>query len=331
VTIKTRQQSEKSEPLSPVYLITGDDPLLVQEAVDRVRARAKAAGAVRKTFYATDDFDWQELSAGGGNMSLFGDRQLTEMHIPDGKPGAIGSRALREIAAQPPTEDILLVIVSAARKSDMNKASWVAALGKAGQHIGAWRPDETEMPRWVRERMNSAGLQPDAAAARLLAERVEGNLVAAAQEIEKLLLLRGPGPVDESAVSEAVTDSARFDVFQLTRAALAGRADRALRILFGLREERLAPPIITWALSRDLTDLCLLAGARPGAGPRMAPFRMNQLRPAAQRLGRDTCRRLLLETARADAMSKGRLRGDVWLQFASIVTAMAGRGSRVAA
>lgn len=323
VNTDNRQSPEQMEPLHPVYLIAGDDPLLVQEAADAIRQRA--AGAIRKTFFATDDFDWQELAASGDNMSLFGDRQLIEMHIPGGKPGATGSRVLREIAADPPEHDILLVIVSGAKYTDLKKAAWVTALTAAGQRIDAWTPRPEMMQKWVRDRMQQAGLQPDNAAVQLLADRVEGNLVAASQEIQKLLLLRGPGPVDERAVSEAVTDSARFDVFQLTAAALSGKADRALRVLYGLKEEHLAPQIVCWALARDLIDLCRISGAPPGSRPAMAPFRLRQLQAGARRIGVDQCRQLLMATTRADAMSKGQLPGDVWAQFAAIVSTMAGK------
>jgi DNA polymerase-3 subunit delta len=330
VTTEKKHSPDQKNRLHSVYFIAGDDPLLVQEAVDSVREQA--AGAIRKTFFATDDFDWQELTASGDNMSLFGDQQLIEMHIPGAKPGAIGSRVLREIAANPPEHDILMVIASGARAGDLKKASWAKALSAAGRRIEAWTPKPEEMPRWVSERMQKAGLQPDAAAARLLAERVEGNLVAASQEIQKLLLLRGPGPVDEKAVSEAVTDSARFDVFQLTGAALAGRADRALRVLYGLRDEHLAPPIVSWALARDIIDLCQIAGATPDSRPKnIWPSRMRQLEPAARRLGANRCRQLLMATTRADAMTKGQLRGDPWAQFAAIVSALAGKASRAAA
>ncbi|MCH8220792.1 MAG: DNA polymerase III subunit delta, partial [Proteobacteria bacterium] len=207
----------------------------------------------------------------------------------------------------------------------LKKAAWAKALTAAGQRIDAWTPKPEMMQQWVRDRMQRAGLQPDAAAVRLLADRVEGNLVAASQEIQKLLLLRGPGPVDERAVSEAVTDSARFDVFQLTGAALAGRADRALRVLYGLKAEHLAPPIVCWALARDIIDLCLIAGAPPGARAKMAPFRVRQLQPGARRLGIDNCRQLLMATTRADAISKGQLPGDAWAEFAAILSAMAGK------
>ena len=317
------------EPLHPVYLIAGNDPLLVQEAVDSIRQQA--AGAIRKSFFATEDFDWQELTASSANMSLFGDRQLIEMHIPGGKPGAIGSRVLREIAANPPEHDVLLVIASGAKYFDLKKAAWANALTAAGHRIDAWTPKPEMMQKWVRDRMQQAGLQPDTAAVRLLADRVEGNLVAASQEIQKLLLLRGSGPVDERAVSEAVTDSARFDVFQLTGAALAGKADRALRVLYGLKEEHLAPQIVCWALARDIIDLCQIAGAPPGTRPKMAPFRIQQLQAGARRLGVNKCRRLLLATTRADAMAKGQLRGDAWAQFAAIVSTMAGKQSGIEA
>ncbi|MCZ6912861.1 MAG: DNA polymerase III subunit delta [Proteobacteria bacterium] len=329
MTTDNKHSPEQMEPLHPVYLIAGDDPLLVQEAVDSIRQRA--AGAIRKTFFATDDFDWQELISSGANMSLFGDRQLIEMHIPDGRPGAIGSRVLREIAADPPEHDILLVIASGATYSDLKKAAWVTALTAAGHRIDAWTPKPEKMQQWVRDRMQRAGLQPDAAAVRLMADRVEGNLVAASQEIQKLLLLRGSGPVDERAVSEAVTDSARFDVFQLTGAALAGKADRALRVLNGLKEEHLAPQIVCWALARDIIDLCKIAGARPGTRPGMAPFRIRQLQPGARRLGVDKCRDLLMAVTRADAMSKGQLPGDAWAEFAAIVSTMAGKQIGIAA
>lgn len=313
--------------LSPLYLIVGDDPLLVQEAADTVRTMALEQGATRRTLHATSDFDWDQLLDSGANMSLFGDRELIEVNIPGGKPGPAGARVMRELAEQPPESDILMIVAADVRRGDINKAAWAKAISAAGKKIQAWSPPESELPRWITDRMRSMGLIPDQGAVALLADRVEGNLVAAAQEMEKLLLLQGPGPVDENAIRESVADSARYDVFQLTDAALAGRADRALRILRGLREEDTAAPLVCWALARDVLDLSQIAAAGRGRKPNIWPQRLRQLEPVARRLGADRCRALLVDVTRADAMSKGQLRGDAWAQFASVLAGIAGKAS----
>lgn len=320
--IESRQGKDpQSEAPAPLYLIVGDDPLLVQEAADKVRRAAREHGLIRKSFHATTDFDWQTLLHSGDNLSLFGDRQLIEMNVPGGKPGVHGARVLSQLAARPPDHDTVMVIVADALSWEIAKAAWARALKTAGHYVAAWKPKEKDLPEWIRRRMQGMGLQADRAAASLLAERVEGNLVAAVQEMEKLLLLRGPGAVDERAISAVVTDSARFDVFQLSEAALSGRPGRAIRILRGLQEESVPAPLVMWALSRDLLEMCQLAA---GARPRMAPVRANQLRPTARRLGTGRCRQLLIAATRADAVSKGQLHGDTWAQIADVVLGIAG-------
>lgn len=330
------QQLKKS--LAPIYFIYGDELLLVQEAADAVRAAARAQGySEREIFVVERDFDWNQLIESSNNLSLFAERRILELRLPTGKPGDAGGKALREYAERPP-EDTLLLIVSGKLDAQQRKSKWVTGLEDAGIGIPIWPVERRQLPQWIRARMQGLGLQPTADAVELLAERVEGNLLACAQEIDKLRLLFGQGPVDAKAIAAAVADSARFDVYDLVDTALAGAADRSLRMLSGLRGEGVEPVLIVWALARELRSLAAMAWEitrGDHAGAVMARHRVwkNRQTVVAKALsGRDTgaWSELLSACARVDRVSKGLAPGNPWDELVHLCLRLAGRPSPLA-
>ncbi|MDX1509297.1 MAG: DNA polymerase III subunit delta, partial [Woeseiaceae bacterium] len=245
--------------LAPCYLVSGDEHLLVDEALDRIRAAARDRGfTARELHVATTGFDWSQLGVAGANLSLFAERRIIELRIPTGKPGRDGSAAIAAFTKRL-GDDVLFIVSTPKLDRNQSSAKWVKALGSNGVFVPVWPVDVRELPRWIAGRMRDVGLQPDRAAATVIADRVEGNLLAAKQEIEKLRLLLGEGPVTEEDVTRAVADSSRYDVYKLVDAAVGGNARRAIRILRGLQAEGVEPVIVNWALTRELRTLAQLA------------------------------------------------------------------------
>lgn len=321
-----------AESLSPIYLISGDEPLLVLEAADAVRKAAHAAGFSERELFVTElGFDWEALRASRSALSLFADRRLLELRMTNGKPGEKGSRVLVDYAADPPQDCVLLVITPKLDRAGQN-SKWATALARAGCWIPVWPVEEKQLPAWIRTRMRAAGLLPDREAVQLVAERVEGNLLAAHQEIEKLRLLNGPGAVDGDAVRRAVSDSARFDVFDLADAALEGRGARAARILDGLRSEGVEPVLILWALTRELRTLASLAFAisqgqnvdSAMAKAHIWSRRKPAVKSALARQSLSQLHGLLMGAGRVDRMIKGALPGRVWDELLALVAGLSG-------
>ncbi|MDN3517322.1 DNA polymerase III subunit delta [Aquisalimonas lutea] len=315
--------------LPPVWLITGDEPLLLGETADAVRTAARAAGHdEREVLEADAGFDWQRLAGVTDNLSLFAERRIVELRLPTGKPGQAGARAISDYCAGAP-EDTVLLITAPRLDGNTRKASWVNAVDRAGAVVQVWPLDTRQLPGWLDQRMRRAGLQPSRDAVRLLAERSEGNLLAAVQEIEKLKLLVPAGEVDADAVRRAVADSARFDVFDLTAAALEGHVARCVRIVSGLREEDVEPTLVLWALAREIRVVCQLRAAggrgedvlrRNGVfGPRKA-----QIQRAAGRGGTRRWQALLARCARVDRVIKGVAPGRAWDELLQLSIAVAG-------
>jgi DNA polymerase-3 subunit delta len=317
--------------LLPCYLVSGDEPLLVQEALDAIRAAARAAGfATRDLFIAERGFDWNEFGAAGGNLSLFSERRIIELRLPTGKPGKEGGAAIANMVKQL-DKDLLLIVI--APKLDKRTASsgWAGAVSAAGAHVEVWPVDRRELPAWLQSRMQAIGLQPDRDAVRLIADRVENNLLAAQQEIEKLRLLLGEGKVTAEHVQRAVADSSRFDVYKLVDAALAGDARRALRILHGVQAEGVDAVIVMWALTREVRTLVRLADyteARVDLSAAMRKCgvwqnRQSLVRACVGRHRRSDFYRLLKALRLADAASKGQMAGDPWQLATEIIVALA--------
>jgi len=206
--------------LAPVYVISGDDPLLCQEAADAIRSAARQQGFdERQVFSADANFDWGTLLQAGASMSLFAEKRLLELRLPSGKPGDKGAAALIEYCSRP-AEDTLLLISLPKLDGSAQKTKWGKALveGQDTQFIQIWPVDAAQLPQWIRQRLSQAGLSAQQDAVELIAARVEGNLLAAAQEIEKLKLMAEGGQITVETVQAAVADSARFDVFGLVDA-----------------------------------------------------------------------------------------------------------------
>lgn len=227
--------SHLDKTLQPVYFISGDEPFQVDESVRLIREAAKSQGYTEREVYHVDrSFDWSELTNSVNSMSLFAERKVIELRIPTGKPGDKGSKALVAYTSQIP-EDNLLLIVSGKLDSNQTKSKWFKALDVAGAMLAVWPLEIQQLPGWLKQRMQIRGLQPTEDALTILAEQVEGNLLAADQELEKLRMLYGEGAITAENVIEAVSDSARFDAFALVDVALQGDPVRVSRILHGLK------------------------------------------------------------------------------------------------
>jgi DNA polymerase III subunit delta len=324
--------------LASCYLVSGDEHLLVDEALDAIRSAARERGFnARELHVATAGFDWAQLGSAAANLSLFADQRIVELRLPTGKPGRVGGQAIQDFVAQLGPE-LLLVVVTPKLERATASTKWVKALEERGVGVTVWPVSTRDLPGWIADRMRRAGLEPERQAIALVAERVEGNLLAAAQEIEKLRLLLGPGKLTADAVSEAVANSSRFDVYKLADAALAGDARRALRILAGLRAEGVEPVIVVWSLTRELRTLARLADLvrqRTDLGSAMQKARVWRSRQGLMRsaLGRQTpgaLFALLRATGRADAAAKGQRQEDPWQLAAEIVLELATGGQRAA-
>jgi DNA polymerase-3 subunit delta len=314
--------------LEPVYLLAGEEHLLVLEAADALRARAKQLGyAEREILDVEQHFDWDALARSANTMSLFAVRRLIDLRMPTGRPGREGSAAIVEYCENPPPDTVLLITAMAWSKKDNEGTAWVNAVERAGLYVPVWPMKLEELPGWIAQRCASRGLNPDAGAIEALVERVEGNSLAAAQEIDKLVLLHGSAPLDAQTLEDLVADSARFDVFKLIDAALAGNAARALRILDGLRAEGEQVPGLMGLVLYQLQLLARLAAADNLAAAfraeRVWDSREKMLRKVLARADRAHWDACLAQAARIDRVSKGRGIGDAWREFERLLVAIA--------
>jgi DNA polymerase-3 subunit delta len=308
--------------LLPVYLISGDEPLLVGEAADAVRARARALGfSERETHFMERGAAWDSVSAAVNNLSLFAARRIIEIRLPSGKPGVAGGAALAKLA-QMRDPDLLILVIAPRLDRDAQSASWVKAIESHGASLPVWPIDAEHRIAWLQERCRRLGLQADDAALEVLAERTEGNLLAAHQELEKLrLLFPDTGArVGADAVLASVADSARFDVAQLGEAALAGDTARALHVLAGLRAEGVEPTLVLWAVNKAVRDLWHAQTGAAGAAPRGWQRQSAALAKGLERAREVPFTRVVIRAERADRMIKGRLTGDAWDEIALLAT-----------
>ena len=313
-----------------MYLVAGTEPLLIIEACDQIRARARATGFDdREVHFVERGFDWDTLTAGAANLSLFAVRRIIELRLRSA-PDAAAARALTSLATTPPEDTLLLISGEMERKS--LTTAWANTFDKHGVIVAAEPVSRGQLPEWVVGRLRSHGVTLTDDALQLLVDRVEGNLLAAQQEIERIGLLSPATRLDASAVAELVADNARYDTYELADAACTGNASRALRILSGLRGEGIEPPQVLWALANDLRFIARtlqahaarrsLDDALQSAGVWYS--RRLPVRAAAQRMTPPQVDGLLMAAARADRMAKGSLRGDAWVELERLVARMAG-------
>lgn len=301
------------------------------EACDALRAKAKAQGYTERELYFVErGFDWQALRANSRNLSLFAERKLIEIRITGSGPGD-GAATLVEFAEQPMEDTIVLVVCEKLDGKSLT-TKWVSAIEKHGLLVQAWPIELPRLPAWVAERLGRHGLQADKNTCQLIAERVEGNLLAAHQEVEKLALLHPPGNLSSEAVLEAVADSARYDVLQLGVAAMQGQTARALRILEGLREEGIDATLVLWGINKDLQWLARCAhhmrNGQSADGAMNSEYvwrpRQGAMKLALQRIKAPLLDRMIVDAANIDKAIKGVRRTDPWIEIQALVARLSG-------
>lgn len=327
------------QTLAPIYLVGGDEPLQIQEACDAIRSSARQRGYTEREVKTVErGFAWQEVMQEAGSMSLFGDKKIIELRMPTGKPGDEGGKVLREYAARP-AEDTLLMVICGKLDAASLRTKWAQELEKAGVLIQVWPIEAGRLHDWIQARMKTQGLQASRDAVSLLVERVEGNLLAAVQEIEKLLLSHGPGRIDAEAVAEAVSDSARYSIYTLVDTALTGKAEKTSRIINGLRGEGVESILVLWAISREVRSLSSMAAEVRKGVPiesvltqqRVWERRKPLVREALQRHSLGRWYAFLQHCAKIDRIIKGAEVGKPWdelLQLGLSITGTAVLESR---
>ena len=309
--------------LRPLYVLYGDDPLLVIEAADAIRARARQQGySEREVLTVLPQFDWGSLLAAGGNMSLFGDKKLIDLRIPTGKPGKEGSAALQQWCQNLSMDNLLLITLPELDWRE-GKAVWFTALVNAGIAIKLIAPPLAELPGWIAGRLRRQQQSADMESLKFVAERVEGNLLAAHQEIQKLGLLYPAGQLSAAQIRDAVLNVARYDIEGLREALLAGDIARLTRTLDGLMQEGEAPPLVLWAMSEEIRALTTIrVGMDSGKSVDMllkdakvwGP-RANPVKKAVQRLSGEALEAALQHAGRIDRLAKGIGQGNIWEEF----------------
>ena len=310
--------------LRPVYVVYGDEPLLVIEAADAIRLAARRRGfEERKVLTAIAGFNWVELHHAAGSMSLFGGRTLVDLRIPTGKPGREGSAAIQEYCVSPSPDTLLLVTLPGLDWTE-EKAAWLKALAEAGVAVKLIPPNLAELPAWIAARLQRQQQSADPDGLRFIAERVEGNLLAAHQEILKLGLLFATGKLSLSQIQESVLNVARYDLDGLREAVLAGDVARLTRMLDGLQQEGEAPPLVLWALTEEVRALAQVKAGLADGQPldlllkdaRVWGARQPLFKRAVQRISGEQARLALSHAARIDAMIKGAAgSGNAWNEF----------------
>jgi DNA polymerase III subunit delta len=325
--------AQLSKGLAPVYAIHGAETLLALEAADRVRTLARKAGFTeRDVLIAESGFSWNDLAVASRSQSLFAEKKIIDLRVPSGKPGSEGSTALQAFCRDVSPGVVLLASFPRLDRTQQSSA-WFEALDRSGVTVEAAQVARVELPRWIGARLKTQGQQADAATLDFLAEQVEGNLLAAFQEIQKLALLFPAGSLSIEQARSAVTDVARFDVFKLTDALAEADAGRFARMLRGLREEGEAPPLVLWALTDHVRALI---GVKRGlaAGTPIAQLfrdyriwgpRQRAVEQAARRLNLATLEAALMQAAACDRIIKGLVREDVWQSLLKVGLRLCGR------
>jgi DNA polymerase-3 subunit delta len=323
--------------LRPAYLVAGQEALLVLEAADAVRAAARAQGIGEREVHDMEgrDADWGALDAAIHAPSLFASRRMVEVRLPTGKPGAEGGKLIAAFCADPPPDVVLLVVAQDWSRAHAGK--WSEAIGRVGHSCIAWTVKPHELEAWIGRRLRSRGLKATADAVARLAQRVQGNLLAAAQEVDKLALLAEPGDaaLDGARMEALVADSARYDVFRLVDAALNGQPAQVARIVAGLRAEGEAIPALMGMVVKELQAAAALARARDFAGEcralRIWDAKQAVYKRALARHPPARWQRFLVEAGKVDRISKGRGRAgeasDPWLQLERLLLAIAEPGA----
>jgi len=320
--------------LASVYFLFGDEPLQIMEAGDKLRVCAREHGFEERTvIQPVDDSDWSTFREAADSLSLFSERRIIELRLPTGKPGRVGGEVLKQYCSSPP-DDVLLLISSGKLDRSGTNTAWFKAIDKAGVTMAMYQLPVTKLGGWLKKRLAAKGLQAEDDVLALIVERVEGNMLAAKQEVERLALLYPEGRLTHENVMDAVADSARYSIGDLSMAALDGQSRRALRILAGLRDEAVAEVLILWTLSSEVRAGARAAEAHEkGVGLDSAlksagvwQSRAVPLKNAISRHDASSWLSMLSACSTIDRQIKGQAPGSVWDAFESLVVQLANRG-----
>ncbi len=320
--------------IAPLYFIFGDEPLLIDECVQAIRAAAAKGGVTeREVANVETGFDWNGFYASLQSGSLFSSRRLVELRLPTGRPGDAGGKILAELAQAPPA-DVTLVVRSGKLDKAVRATKWAKTLESAAVTVTVYPLERAQLPRWIEGRLRAAGLLPGAGVAERLAYHVEGNLLAGVQEIEKLALNFGSAPVDLDDIEGVLGDNARYSVYALADACLRGARADVVRISRTLQAEGEAPALVSWALAREIRSLARLS-AEIASGARLEQVldahrdlvwakRRTLVTQALQRGDVRHWRKLLQQAARVDRIVKGRAAGEPWQALECLALALGG-------
>lgn len=312
--------------LLPLYILSGDEPLLMQESEDQIRSACRDNGITeRDRFNVEAGFDWNNLLQAGNSMSLFGDRKLLEVRHNKAKFDDKAKKALQEYCRDPNPDNVLLLITQKLDKSTQS-TKWFKSIMDTGALIQIWPVSLEQFPQWVGHRMRFFGLEPSEEAISLLAQQVEGNLLAGAQEIDKLLLLHGTGPINAEQIEQAVGDHAQYSLFELVDTTLQGNLVQAVRMLNMLRSAGSEPAVVLWAFTRDIRNLSIIhrrlkdgmAQSRAFQETRVFSSRQNLYQTALKRIPPRALQHCLLECNRIDRAIKG-AGGNPWDGFNTLI------------
>ena len=324
-------ESHLKQGLQALYVLIGDEPLAQRECLDAIRAAARAQGFDERTSLTAErNFNWQQLQNYGQSISLFANRRLLELSIPSGKPGVDGGKALQALAAQALPDTTIVIILPALEREARNSA-WFNALETQAQTITLNEVDASNLPKWIANRLAQQGQHTGTQTLEFLAHQVEGNLLAANQEVQKLGLLYPPGELSDETVREAVLNVSRYDAFQLGEAVLQGDAERTVRILQGLQDEGESAVAVMNPLMWVLRPLVRIKQAEMRGesinnamtGARIYGDRQVLVKRALSRLSLRQLEAALQKLADIDRIAKGVMLGDAWLEISRLCFGLA--------
>ncbi len=306
--------------LASVYLLSGDEPLQILELSDAIRQAAKRAGFSERDIFSTDSgFDWSDISNAASSLSIFGDKKVLDLRVPSANFGTDGAKTLTTYCEYLPADTILLITCGKLNSASL-KTRWFEAIDKVGITIQVRPLEGDELLQWLKNRLQQRGLSADNEGMQLLSSRIEGNLLAAAQEIEKLYVLYGSGILTAEQIFDAVADNSRYDVFKLIDALLAANINRLFKVLAGLQAEGIAAPVVLWALMREARTISKIKLALSSGQSKDTVFRQHQIwdkrtslmEKALKRLSHNHLFEILSLSAKADRQAKGQEFGDAW-------------------
>lgn len=313
----------------PVYMVSGDEPLQQMEALDLIRSFLRAENFTEREVLDVDaQFDWQNLMDEAASMSLFASRRIVELRLPSAKPGRQGSQVLKDYLMQPP-EDTVLLLNAGKIDGSAKKSAWFKAIEQKGLVVQCWPVPVEKLSSWLKQRFIKRGMDADNEVLAYISQHVEGNLLAADQEIEKLSLLLGPGKVTYADVAQAVTSQSRYSVFELVDVLLSGNTKRVIKIIAGLKAEGIVPVVVNWALAKDVRLLSQVMQDASSADYNLKRSGVWQSRITLFKscMSRHTLRTLQLMLKRCsyiDAASKGVVDANVWDEIEMLCVRLAG-------